>query len=66
MKRISIDGGKTYTTPENAIAHVPFERIIASADETIMNQANSATPGGSIFDLLHKYLELAKTDLIIK
>lgn len=65
MARISIDGGKTFTTPEDAISHVLFERILMAADEETMNKANELTAGGSIFDLLHKYLELSEKDLII-
>lgn len=65
MARISIDGGKTFTTAEDAIAHVFFERIIAAADEDTMNRANTMIGAGSIFDLLNKYLEIAKKDLII-
>lgn len=65
MARISIDGGKTFTTAEDAIAHVFFERIIAAADEDTMNKANTMIGAGSIFDLLNKYLEIAEKDLII-
>lgn len=65
MARISIDGGKTFTTPEDAISHVLFERILMAADEETMNKANEQTAGGSIFDLLRKYLELSEKDLIL-
>lgn len=65
MVRISIDGGKTFTTAADAISHVPFERIIASADNDILNKAHELIGTGSIFDLLDKYLEIADKDLII-
>lgn len=65
MKRISIDGGLTFCTPEEAISHVVFDDILAAADTATINAANEQTPGGSIFDLLHKYLELAQDDLIL-
>lgn len=66
MARISIDGGKTFTTAEDAISHVFFEKIIAAADEDTMNKAHELVRGGSIFALLNKYLEIADRDLIIK
>lgn len=66
MARISIDGGKTFTTAENAIAHVPFEKIIMAADNDLINKAHEQIGTGSIFDLLNKYLEIADKDLIIK
>lgn len=66
MARISIDGGKTFTTAEDAISHVFFEKIIAAADEDTMNKAQELIKGGSIFTLLNKYLEIADRDLIIK
>lgn len=66
MARISIDGGKTFTTAEDAISHVFFEKIIAAADEDTMNKAQELVRGGSIFTLLNKYLEIADRDLIIK
>lgn len=65
MARISIDGGKTYTTPEVAISHVVFERILSAADEEDMNRAHKEMGTGSIFDLLHKYLEISDKDIIV-
>lgn len=65
MARISIDGGKTFTTPENAISHVLFEKILMAADNETMNKAHEMVKGKSIFDLLRKYLEIADKDLII-
>ena len=65
MARISIDGGKTFTTAEGAISRVVFERILAAADEDTMNRAHQFIGTGSIFDLLNKYLEIAEKDLII-
>lgn len=65
MVRISIDGGKTFTTAEDAISCIPFERIIAAADNDLLNKAHVLIGTGSIFDLLNKYLEIAEKDLII-
>lgn len=65
MARISIDGGKTFTTAEDAISRVLFERILAAADEDTMNKAHELIGTGSIFDLLDKYLEISKKDLVI-
>lgn len=65
MARISIDGGKTFTTAEDAISRVLFERILAAADEDTMNKAHELIGSGSIFDLLDKYLEISEKDLII-
>lgn len=66
MARISIDGGKTFTTPEEAISHVFFERILSAADEDDMNRAHKEVGAASIFDLLKKYLEISTHDIIIR
>ncbi len=65
MARISIDGGKTFTTAEKAISQVFFEKIISAADEDTMNKAHELIGTGSIFALLNKYLEISEKDLII-
>lgn len=65
MARISIDGGKTYTTVEDAMSHVVFEMILKEMHGPAFDEAEKLTRGGSVFDLLRKYLELSKDDIII-
>lgn len=64
MARISIDGGKTFTTVEQAATRVMFDAMIRQADSRILNKVQSEMPGCSVFDLMHRYLEVAEKDLI--
>ena len=65
MKRISIDNGVTYCTPEEAISGVSWDAIVAMMDcdtcETVHRELAPCSNG----QFLTRYLELAHEDLII-
>lgn len=65
MKRISIDSGKTFVSPEEALKYVVFDRVLAAMDPDTLSKAQSQPISGGIFGLLRNYLELADDDLIL-
>lgn len=65
MKRISIDGGKTFVTVEEALSRVEFDEVIRKCNMDTMNRASQEVGPASIFDCLRRYLEIADEDLIL-
>lgn len=65
MARISIDGGKTFCTPEQALEHVLFEQVLMKMDPSIRDKVEQLPGRKSIQDFLQLYLENADKDLII-
>ena len=65
MKNI-ICNGTTYATVEDATQFIMIDRILESMDQETCDKAYEAIKGGSVFDLIQKYLEIAEEDLVIK
>ena len=64
MKRISIDNGAHYVTPEEAIAGMSWEQITNYMDDDTRETVSQEGPETEL-DFLQRYLELADADLII-
>lgn len=64
MKSISIDNGRTYTTPKDAIAQIGMGAILHMMDDDIRLVVD-AMGVDSDEEFLARYLELASEDLII-
>ena len=64
MKRISIDNGAHYVTPEDAIAGMSWDVITNYMDDDTRETVSQEGPETELAFLL-RYLELADADLII-
>lgn len=65
MKRISIDNGNTYCTPEEAIAQIGIDTIANYMDNDIRESVHYDIAPCSDVDFLTEYLSRADDDLII-
>lgn len=65
MKRISIDGGKTFCTTEHALKYVLFDDVLAAMEPEAREKAVKTPGRKSIFDIVNLYLEYATKDLIL-
>lgn len=65
MKRISIDNGNTYCTPEEAIAQIGIDTIANYMDNDIRESVHYDIAPCSDVDFLIEYLSRADDDLII-
>jgi hypothetical protein len=64
-KSISIDNGRTFVEPEVAISNMRWEVIAHSMEDEAREQVHSELAPCSEVEFLHRYLEVAKHDLII-
>lgn len=65
MKQISIDNGATMTTPEQAIAAMPWETIVQAMDDETRERVHAEIAPCDELAFLRCYLEQAPTDLVI-
>lgn len=65
MAKISINNGRSFTTPEKAIEEVGFEEIVTWMDAELTEQVHSMDFEETDLGFLKKYLEVSKSDLII-
>lgn len=65
MKRISIDNGTTFVTPEKALEEVGLDTLATYMDEEVREKVHNRLSPCSPLDFLEAYLEAADTDLII-
>lgn len=64
-KSISIDNGNTFVTPEEAIEGMRWEVIAHYMEDDAREQVHSELAPCLEVEFLHRYLEVAKHDLII-
>lgn len=65
MKRISINNGNTYCSPEEAINNMNWDAIVNMMDDEIREQVHSELAPCTELEFLTRYLELAEDDIII-
>ena len=65
MKKISIDNGNSWTTPEAAIAALGLDAIVNCMDDDIREATHNAVAPCTEVEFLAAYLERATDDLII-
>ena len=65
MKKISIDNGNSWTTPEAAIATLGLDVIVNYMDDDTRETVHSELAPCTEVEFLARYLELAPCDLII-
>ena len=65
MKKISIDNGNSWTTPEAAIAALGLDAIVNCMDDDTRETVHSELAPCTDVEFLTRYLELATDDLII-
>jgi len=65
MKKISIDNGNSWTTPEAAIATLGLDAIVNYMDDDIREATHNAVAPCTEVEFLAAYLERATDDLII-
>lgn len=65
MKKISVDNGNTFVTPEEAIEKVGFEEIVSWMDDDLREDVHSELEPCTDKEFLKRYLELSDHDLII-
>ena len=65
MKKISIDNGNSWTTPEAAIAALGLDAIVNHMDDDTRETVHSELVPCTEVEFLTRYLELANDDLII-
>ena len=65
MKRISIDNGATYTTPEEALQVFGLEDLAEYMEDDAREETHRQLAPCTDADFLRHYLVLAKHDLII-
>ena len=63
--RISVDNGQSWVTPEEAIAAVPWDLIVAAMDDRYREYAHREMAPCSDLDFLRFYLEIAPENIII-
>lgn len=64
MKRISIDNGHSFVTPEEAVKAMPWETIVNLMDDETREAVNAEWIDSEV-EFLTRYLELAPDDLIV-
>lgn len=65
MKKLSIDNGNTFVTPEEALKHLPMKTIAFYMDDNVREFVHACFKGDSDADFIRAYLLLAVDDLII-
>lgn len=65
MKNISIDNGRSYCTPSDAIAEASWDAIVAMMDDETCETVHRELAPCSNEEFLVRYLELAPEDLIV-
>lgn len=66
MKRISIDNGRSFVSPEEALKHFDLEDTIACyMDGEDRERAHLEIAPCTDLEFLTRYLEIAKDDIII-
>jgi hypothetical protein len=65
MKRISIDNGNSWTTPEAAIATLGLDVIVNYMDDDDRERTHLEMAPCTDLEFLTRYLEIAKDDIII-
>jgi hypothetical protein len=65
MKRISIDNGNSWTTPEAAIATLGLDVIVNYMDDDDRERTHLEMAPCTDSEFLIHYLEIAKDDIII-
>lgn len=64
-KRISIDNGTTYITPEEALKKVNIDTISAYMNDDLRERIHNDFSPCTGQEFLNRYLQLAEADLII-
>lgn len=62
--RISVDNGRNYVEPEEAITLMPWETIVAAMDDETREIVAQDAPDTEL-DFLREYLDIAPFDLVI-
>ena len=65
MKKISINNGNTFVTPEEAIHEMDWDTIVSHMDDHTREKTHGEMAPCSDVEFLKKYLENATDDLII-
>jgi hypothetical protein len=65
MARISIDNGRTYVTPADAVERMPWDVIVNYMDDETREAVHDELAPCTEVEFLTRFLELAAYDLII-
>lgn len=65
MKEISIDNGKHFCDPEEAIKEMDWDVIVQFMDDEMREQVHDEISPCTNLEFLKRYLEIAKEDLVI-
>lgn len=65
MKRISIDNGLTYTTPQDALQVISIDTMAEYMNDDAREAVHNDLAPCADIDFLTRYLEIAPDDLII-
>ncbi len=65
MKKISVDNGRSFVSPNEAIDTVQFQEIVMFMDNETREVVHDELAPCTELEFLTRYLELAKENLII-
>lgn len=65
MRKISIDNGATFVTPEEALQEVSLDTLTAYMDDDVREEVHNELSPCTEIEFLSRYLQLAEEDLII-
>lgn len=65
IRKISIDNGRSFCDPEEAIASVPWDIIVNLMDDDTRETVSNELAPCSDLEFLRRYLEIAPDNLII-
>ena len=65
MKKISINNGASFVTPEEALREISIDTLAAYMDDDVREQVHLELAPCTELEFLSRYLQLAKEDLII-
>jgi hypothetical protein len=65
MKRISIDNGSNFVTPEEALERFDLDTIVCYMDDEDRERTHLEMAPCTDLEFLRRYLEIAKDDIII-
>jgi hypothetical protein len=65
MAQISVDNGRSYVTPNEAIEAQPWDVIVSFMDDDVRETVHNELAPCTEAEFLTRYLELAPHDLII-
>lgn len=63
--QISVDNGRSWVTPEEAVAEAQWDVIVSAMEDRYRQYAHSKIASCSELDFLRFYLEIAPNDVVI-